>query len=262
MSTPETTPLQRIRHPFRARHVQVLARTSVSPGFIRLTLGGPELQDFLSAGFDDHVKLILPQAGLDKPRLPVMIDGRPHIDGERPVTRDYTPLRHDAAAQTLLMDFALHDSGPATQWARTAPIGQWLGIAGPRGSMVLPETLQWQWLMGDETAMPAIERRLAELPAGTRAVVRVQLADPADQRSWQSAADLDLRWVDSLADAVAALDIPEGEGLVWAAGEHRAMAALRKQVLAKPGANPRRIRIASYWKQGEVAHHEELGGEG
>src|SRR5690554_4884021 len=100
--------MQRVRHPFRARHVQLLARESISPGFLRLTLGGPELNDFLSAGFDDHVKLILPQSGLEKPNLPVMIDGRPHIEGARPITRDYTPLTFDASNNTLLMEFALH----------------------------------------------------------------------------------------------------------------------------------------------------------
>ena len=36
------------------------------------------------------------------------------------------------------------------------------------------------------------------------------------------------------------------------------LADLRKRILAKPGANPKRIRIASYWKQGEAGHHEEL----
>ncbi len=55
MSTDPTRLIRRMRHPFRARHVQLLARESVSPGFVRLTLGGPQLQDFTSAGFDDHV---------------------------------------------------------------------------------------------------------------------------------------------------------------------------------------------------------------
>ena len=258
MSTHETTSIQRVRHPFRARHVQLLARESISPGFVRLTLGGPELREFTSAGFDDHVKLILPQVGLEKPRLPVMVDGRPHIEGERPTMRDYTPLHFDPAGNTLLMDFAIHGAGPAAEWAQHAPIGQWLGLAGPRGSLLIPADLQWHWLFGDETAMPAIERRLAELPAGTRAVVRVQVADPADQRAWRSAAELDLRWVDSLAEAVQAMEIPQGDGFIWAAGENRSMAALRQQLLSKPGANARRMRIASYWKQGEVGHHEEM----
>lgn len=250
--------VQRVRNPFRARHVQLLAREALSPGFLRLTLGGPELEGFTSAGFDDHVKLVLPQRGLDRPNLPAMVDGRPHIDGERPTMRDYTPLRYDAGAGTLLMDFALHGAGPAADWARSAPIGQWLGLAGPRGSMLVPADLEWHWLLGDESAMPAIERRLAELPAGSRVLVRVQVADPADRRAWRSAADLDLQWVDSLVDAAGSLEIPPGEGFIWAAGEHRAMAALRKRLAATPGADPRRMRIASYWKQGESGHHEEL----
>ncbi len=259
MSIHKTPLIERVRHPFRARHVQLLAREPVGPGFVRLTLGGPELHDFLSAGFDDHVKLILPQEGMEKPHLPVMVDGRPQLAEPRPIMRDYTPLRFDPAGHTLLLDFAVHGTGPAAAWAQSAPIGQWLGLAGPRGSLLLPGDLQWHWLLGDETAMPAIERRLAELPAGVQAVVRVQAADPADRRAWRSAADLDLQWVDALDEAADALDMPEGPGFIWAAGEHRAMAVLRKQLLAKPGADPRRMRIASYWKQGEAGHHEEIG---
>lgn len=259
MSNAETTPImQRVRHEFRARHVQLLAREKISPGFVRLTLGGPQLAGFVSAGFDDHTKLILPQAGQDKPNLPQMIDGKPHIDGERPTMRDYTPLQYDAAANTLQMDFAVHGEGPAVEWAQHAPLGQWLGLAGPRGSLVVPVDLDWHVLLGDETAVPAMERRLAELPASSRAIVRVQVANPADQRAWTSAAALDVQWVDSLAQAAAALEIPPGHGFIWAAGEHRAMAELRKLMLAKPGAHPKRMRIASYWKQGEAAHHEEL----
>ena len=259
MSNTEVTPImQRVRHEFRARHVQLLAREQISPGFIRLTLGGPELEGFVSAGFDDHTKLILPQAGLEKPNLPQMVDGRPHIDGERPTMRDYTPLNYDAARNTLQMEFAEHGTGPAVEWARTAPIGQWLGLAGPRGSLVVPADLDWHVLLGDESAMPAMERRLAELPAGSRAIVRVQISNPADQRAWASAAALDLQWVTSLADAADVLELPAGDGFIWASGENRAMADLRQRILAKPGANPRRMRIASYWKQGEAAHHEEL----
>lgn len=259
MSNTETSAImQRVRHEFRSRHVQLLAREQISPGFIRLTVGGPELAGFVSAGFDDHAKLILPQAGLDKPNLPQMVDGRPHIEGERPTMRDYTPLNYDASNHTLQLEFAEHGTGPAVEWARTAAIGQWLGLAGPRGSLVVPAELDWHVLLGDESALPAMERRLAELPAGSRVIVRAQVSNPADQRDWSSAATLDLQWVDSLAAAVDALELPEGEGFVWAAGENRAMADLRKRILVKPGAHPKRMRIASYWKQGEAGHHEEL----
>lgn len=249
--------IQRVRHPFAARHVQLLARETLSPGFVRLTLGGPALAGFVSAGFDDHVKLILPQPGQERPNLPVIVDGRPQIDGARPTMRDYTPLRHDPDAHTLRMDFVTHGSSPAVDWALQAPLGQWVGLAGPRGSMVVPTDLDWHLLLGDETAMPAIERRLAELPAGTRAIVRVQLGNPADARAWTSRAALDCAFVPSLAQALEPLALPAGEGFIWGAGENALMAALRAPLLAK-GAHARRMRLSAYWKRGVADHHEEL----
>lgn len=258
MSTNFPEPLiQRVRHPFAARHAQILAREAISPGFIRLTFGGPELAGFVSAGFDDHVKLILPQAGQDKPNLPALVDGRPHVEGARPDMRDYTPMRYDPDANTLQMEFAVHGSGPAAELALTAPLGTWVGLAGPRGSMVVPVDLDWHVLLGDETAMPAIERRLAQLPGGTRAIVRVQAADPADARAWTSRAALDCVFVRSLEQAVAQLELPAGAGFVWGAGENALMSALRAPLLAK-GADPKRMRLSAYWKRGAADHHEDL----
>lgn len=250
--------IERIRHPLQGRHLQVVRRTQVSPGFVRLTLAGPELAGFVSAGFDDHLKLILPSPGQDRPPLPTLQDGRPVFDGPRPVLRDYTPVRFDAAAGELDIEVALHDAGPAAEWAASATVGQWVGIAGPRGSMVVPTGFDWHWLLGDETALPAIARRLAELPARAVATVRIQLSNPADQRVLTSAAQLDLQWVSALPAAVEALPLPAGAGFVWAAGEHSDMAAVRRVVLAKPGVDPKRMRISAYWKRGAADHHEDL----
>ena len=244
---------ERVRHPFKARHLQLLSREQISNGFVRLTLVG-ELRDFASDGFDDHFKLILPQEGLEKPLLPQMVDGKPFIDGPRPTMRDYTPLRW--STNTLTVDFALHDSGPATEWARNAPMGSWIGVAGPRGSMVIRQDFEWYWMLADASGMPAVERALAALPASANVTVR--LAVPAaDRRALASQAQVDLQWVDALADAAQALEMPATEGFVWAAGEHHEMAALRKVVVAK-GASPKHMRISAYWKLGAADHHEEL----
>lgn len=243
-ATAPSLAIERIRHPLQGRHLQVVRRTQVSPGFVRLTLAGPELAGFVSAGFDDHLKLILPSPGQDRPTLPTL--------------RDYTPARFDATAGELDIEVALHDAGPATDWAASATVGQWVGIAGPRGSMVVPTAFDWHWLLGDETALPAIARRLAELPACAVATVRIQLGNPADQRVLTSAAQVDLQWVSALPAAVEALALPPGAGFVWAAGEHSDMAAVRRAVLAKPGVDPKRLRISAYWKRGAADHHEDL----
>ncbi len=104
--------VERVRHPLQARHLQVVRRSYLSPGFVRLTLAGPELAGFVSAGFDDHLKLILPQPGQERPSLPSVQDGRPVFRDPRPVLRDYTPARHDAAAGELDIEVAIHEAGP------------------------------------------------------------------------------------------------------------------------------------------------------
>ncbi|WP_313295431.1 siderophore-interacting protein [Diaphorobacter sp.] len=257
-ATPSLT-IKRVRQEFASRHMKLLAREIVSPGFVRLTLGGADLADFRSDGFDDHVKLLLPAVGQEKPLLPTLVDGRPHFgEGERPTARDYTPVRWDARKGTLVLEFAVHDEGPATLWALHAQPGQWVGIAGPRGSMVVPTQFAWHWLLGDASALPAIERRLAELPAQARVTVRVQLNHAADRRALPSAAQVDLQWVDALDQAAQVLTLPADDGFIWAAGESSDMTQLRRTLLAKPGVDPKRMRISAYWKRGAQGHHEEL----
>ena len=246
--TSPTSPVnrvQRVRHELRRRDLQVVRVESVGPGFRRITFAGESLAGFVSASFDDHVKLFLdPAAG-----------------GTEPVRRDYTPRRFDAAAGELSIEFALHGDGPAADWAAQATVGQRATIGGPRGSFVIPTDFDWHLLVGDETALPAIARRLEELPAGARVFVVLHVANPADRRVLDSAAAVRVQWVDeaaALIDAVRALVLPEGEGYAWCAGEAGAMAATRRVLVEEKGLDPRAIRAAAYWKRGASAHHENL----
>ncbi|HWH82691.1 MAG TPA: siderophore-interacting protein [Burkholderiaceae bacterium] len=238
--------VQRVRHELKRRELDVLRVAAPSPHFRRITFGGESLADFTSASFDDHVKLIFDTA-----------------PGAAPVMRDYTPRRVDRAARELDIDFALHGDGPAAAWAAQAAPGQRLKIGGPRGSFIVPTDFDWHLLVGDDTALPAIARRLEELPPGSRAIVRLAVADPADRRLPATAAALDVEWFDS-ADALLAalrtLELPAGEGYAWCAGEAAAMVALRRVLVDEKGHDRHAIRAAAYWKRGAVAHHENLDG--
>ena len=235
--------VQRIRHELKRRELAVVRVEAPSPHLRRVVFGGEALADFVSASFDDHVKLIL------------------DADGAGPVGRDYTPRRYDRAARELTIEFALHGDGPASRWAASAAPGQRATIGGPRGSFVIPMDYDWHLLAGDETALPAIARRLEELPTGTRAIAVLQADDMADRRQLASAASLDLRWVNDSAElvhAVRELQLPAGEGYAWCAGEAVTMAALRRILVDEKGQHPRAIRAAAYWKRGASAHHENL----
>jgi NADPH-dependent ferric siderophore reductase len=227
--------VQRVRHELKFRDLVVRRVERVSPHLVAVTLGGDSLADFASPSFDDHVK--------------VFIDH----DGGEPARRDYTPRRFDPVARELVLEFVLHGEGPASAWAESAVPGQTLRIAGPRGSFIVPTDYDWHLLVGDETALPAIARRLEELPAGAPVTAILQVADPADRRPLPSAAQVDLRWVADEAGCLAALRdfaLPPGEGYVWAAGEGGLMAELRRILVDDKGHDKRAIRAAAYWKRG------------
>ncbi|MES2263694.1 MAG: siderophore-interacting protein [Pseudomonadota bacterium] len=234
--------VQRVQLEPKRRAATVLHVDTVSPHFVRVTFGGAALADFNSPGFDDHVKFI--------------IDGD---DG--PVARNYTPRAFDNAAGTVDIEFALHGDGAASDWAAQAAPGQQAVIAGPRGAFIIPSDFDWHLLVGDETALPAIARRLEELPAGVRAFVIVQLNDAADRRALPSAAQVELSWLgagDDLDAHIRALSLPAGEGYAWCAGESHRMAQIRRVLVDDKGLDKQQVRAAAYWKQGEAAHHQKL----
>jgi len=180
--------------------------------------------------------------------------------------RDYTPRRHDAKANTLEIDFALHDAGPATQWAENAKPGDVLGVGGPRGSFIVPTEFDWHLLVGDDTALPAISRRLAELPAGARAVVLAEVDSEADEIPFETEAELTLQWVHRrgaeagvstvLVDALKAAKLPAGDFHAWVGCESGIAKALRAHLVGERGANPKWTRASGYWRRGAAATHD------
>ncbi len=262
----------RVRHPLKMRLVQVARVERVTPHLARVTLAGESLRDFTSASFDDHVKVFFPEPGADAPVLPeVGPDGPVFPAGvPRPIARDYTPRHFDTARGELVIDFVLHDVGPASTWALQARVGQRLGIGGPRGSFVVPTGFDWHLLIGDETALPAISRRLAELPARARVAVVIEARDPSARTAFATEADLHEVWcyrneaaasdaaTSPLLEAVRDTYLPDGDGYVWAAGEAAAIRAIRQHLTAERGIDKKRIRAASYWKRGEANVHETI----
>jgi NADPH-dependent ferric siderophore reductase len=244
---------RRVRHEPRRRTLTVKRVDKIAAHMSRVTLTG-DLEGFTSLGFDDHVKLFFPDGTTSAEGTPTMLG------------RDFTPRRYDQAANTLDIDFAIHDAGPATRWAAQATAGQTLAIGGPRGSFIIPTTYDWHLLIADETGLPAIARRLAELPAGTRVVVVGEVDGPTEEIAFETAASVAVTWAhrngapagasDVLAKTLATLKMPAGDYYAWVACESLIAKALRRQLIADHGANPKWMRAAGYWRRGVVAVHE------
>jgi NADPH-dependent ferric siderophore reductase len=253
----------RVRHELKRRLLQVKRVTPVTPKMVRVTLEGPELEGFVSAAHDDHCKVMFPLPGDAKPLLPG--PDAPE-DAPRAPARDYTPRRYDADAGELDIDFVLHGDGPATTWAAQVAPGQYLSVGGPRGSFVVSNDFDWYLLVGDESALPAIGRRLEELPAGCRAIVIAEVADAAEEQQFQTKAHLEVIWLhrdgaepggsDLLVKALADTALPSGAGYAWAAAEADTAKALRRHLVEERGHPKEWVKAAAYWRRGDVAVHE------
>lgn len=242
--------IHRVNHEIRQRRLRVLRVTDLTPRMRRITLGGTELQGFTSVGSDDHIKLLFALSPEEQQAIDARNLGRE--GGARPTMREYTPRRIDLVANELDIDFVLHGDGPASTWAAQAAPGQTLDIAGPRASMVVPDIFDSYLLIGDETAIPAIGRRLEELPAGRQVLALIQIEDEQEQQPLPSKAQVEVIWIrrhqDDLLAILDQLALPPGALYAWVALE-KTLTRQTKALLLEKGVKDDALKAAAYWRQ-------------
>lgn len=242
--------ITRHRQEPKRRSLTVKETSRITPSMIRILLEGNDLQDFTSMGPDDHVKLFFPSETAETNR------------------RDYTPRHFDRVSRSLTIDFAVHDAGPATRWAIQAVPGDRLEVGGPRGSTIISPSFDWWLLIGDETALPAIGRRIEELPAGCHVISVVTVAAKDDEQSFRTKALHHAVWVhrpldraddpEPLLAALQDIPLPQGDGFVWAAAEARVARAVRDHLVQTRGHPLAWMKAAGYWRKGVADAHEKL----
>ena len=239
----------------------VVTVTDVTPSVRRVVLSGSPAA-VTTAG--PTVSLLVPRVGDPAPRWPrVAKDGRiVWPDGAHGVSlRSYTARRQDPAAGEVEIDFVLHGDGPAAAWAAAAVPGASLGSAGggPLGERPARSLL----LAGDETALPAIGRILAEADPGTVGTALLEVAGPAEEQPLVAPSGITLRWLHRggtppgestlLVDAVAALDRPEGDDVfAWVAAESAAVRAIRADLRGRWGLGRAQHHAIGYWRRGRA----------
>jgi NADPH-dependent ferric siderophore reductase len=255
--------VERIRLETRIRTLTVLSVTDITPHMRRIRVGGPELEGFNSPGHADHIKVFLSADGNPLPRPERNPDGLVWPEGTpKPFMRDYTPRYFDPAALTLDIDFVLHGDGPASTWATNVKVGDEVMIGGPRGSVRVPEAFDWYFLAGDETALPAIGRRIEELPASRPVVAVIEVPERADQQHFAPRDNLSIHWIyrdgleagaqNLIQRATESIAFPAGEGFAFVAGEAQMAKALRSHLIDR-GFNNEYIRSSGYWMRGEAS---------
>ena len=254
------------------RTVKVLNVEQVNRRYLQITFGGPELAGFTTLDADDHFKMLFPSDPDIAPVIPAR-GAKGFVfpdDAPEQAIRDFTPRSFDTERNELVVEFVLHEGGPAARWAAQAKPDQQVGMVGPRGSKIVSTDFDWYLMVGDETAWPSIARRLEELPAGVRAMAFVEVADAASELPWQSEGDVDVIWVHrngvppgsgtALLDAITAASFPEGEFYAWGGGEATSLKHVRRYLLSERGANREYLGFSGHWKRGEedFDHHLPL----
>jgi NADPH-dependent ferric siderophore reductase len=228
------------------RLLTVAGIEELTPKMRRIRFASPDLHDFVSLSPDDHVRLFAPLAS----------------DSDEVCARDYTPRAFDAVAGELTIDFATHEAGPATLWALRAKVGDQVKIGGPRGSMVAPDDFDFYLLVGDETALPSIGRRLETLRPGVVVATAVIVDDPKEIQSFTTRANWTPLWIfraaggasdaEALQAALWDWQAPPGEGYVWIAAEARTARDLRRYMIERRGHPAEWLKAAGYWVRGEA----------
>lgn len=249
--------ITRVRHEVKRRRLTVTRVDRLAPKMVRVVLRGDDLLGFTSLGFDDHVKLFFPTDAGGRLAEPAM--------------RDFTPRRYDADTGELWLDFYLHEAGPAAYWASQVAVGQELAVGGPRGSSVIAlDGIDVHILVGDETALPAIGRRLEELPPQAHALVLLDTEEATYGYPLASAAQLEVvrapagdraSRADRIIEALRNLRYPAGSRFTWVAAESHVARAVRRYLMSEPGIDKRWIKAAGYWRHGTEGVHETITDE-
>ncbi|KYH43030.1 siderophore-interacting protein [Branchiibius sp. NY16-3462-2] len=255
-------------YPINVRELRVLEVSDVTPRMRRIVIGGDQLGAFTTPdgiavpplrneGFDDHVKVIVPDAGQPRAVPPRQVEG--HLDWSgASAAKDYTPRDWDPRTGRLTLDFVKHDGGVASAWSLSAEVGDPVHIAGPKSSALLPADVDRLLVGGDETALPAIGRLLQEWPAGVGGQVFVEVADAAEQQDLPVPDGVTLTWLHRrgvaaghstvLADAVTAMPWPDGSVYCWFAGEAMSLKPIRRY-LKERGVPADCLEVSGYWRR-------------
>jgi NADPH-dependent ferric siderophore reductase len=251
--------------PLKNYLARVVRTHRLTPHMHRVTIGGGDLANFVSAAADQFITLILPQPGQDRPQIdPETFTWeiyRAMSEETRPIVRNYTARHHRPEVAEIDVDFVIHgDGGPASVWALTAQPGDHLAIWGPRMAYAPPERTDWHLLCADETGLPAVLAICEDLAPGERAVAYVEIPDAGEEQAIASAGNVTIHWLhrngipagesDLLIDAVRAATFPPGTVYAWGGGERRLMATVRKHLQEERDVPTSAISFINYWRTG------------
>ncbi|WP_295805591.1 siderophore-interacting protein [uncultured Nitratireductor sp.] len=245
--------------PDKIHLVTVVAKERVTPHMLRVKFACANVEPFI--GGEMHVRLLLPRHG----RLPVWPEaaeggGFKWPKGENEIRlRAYTIRAVDAERNELWIDFLLHPTSgvatPGADFARAARRGDRIALLGPGSGRLPPSSVIH--FVADETALPAIARIAAEVPAGTRMRGIIEVFDEAEEQPLPTAGSLEVRWLHRryypegakgrlAREGCKLIENADETSFIWVACEKQDVRSMRN-LLKTLGRNGEDTYVAWYW---------------
>lgn len=248
--------------PSNLYEMTVVSAEDVTPRMRRVKFACADISPFI--GGDMHVRLLVPPKGRQPVWPGIREDGRlawPKGD-DRLVVRTYTIRAVDVERRELWIDFLQHPAPgvatPGADFAADAQPGQTVALLGPGGGDMPRATSIF--LVGDETALPAIARIAAEAEPRTRLQAIIEVEDAAEQQVLTTRGTLDVRWLHRASypigsagmlaeEAIKAIAALDADTFIWVACEKKDVRAI-KGVLKERNHDRKLKYVAWYWERG------------
>lgn len=244
------------------REMSVLHARWITPHMRRVRLTGERLDRFARYG-SMHIRMLFPTEKVPSPLWPTL--GRNGLavwpsDDRRPTPRAYTVRGFSVEEGWMDVDFVTHEGDSVgSKWAMEAVAGNKVGIMGPVGRPL--RQADWYVMGSDETGLPALARMLETMPASTRGVAFLEVADEQEKQQIANRTGIELNWIyrngipagadGRLVDAVLSVAWPEaGSNFGWFAAEAVAAKRVRDRWRGELGLGRDQTLAAAYWRQG------------
>ncbi|MFF2487336.1 siderophore-interacting protein [Microbacterium sp. NPDC058062] len=261
-------------------HLTVLRTERLSPHWLRVTLGGGEIDRFRAMGYDQWFRLFLPLGGDEGlERLPAkankMFGYLKYLripDGVRPVMRNYTVRAFRPATATtgaeIDVDFVLHGSaadgtaGPASRWAESCQAGESVVVIDEGLTFNPDRGTDRVVLVSDETGLPAIAGICAALPSHATGHAIVEVPSAEDALDFPHPAGVAVRWIvrdhdvkpGTLAlQALRDASIPDAAIHAYIVGEQALATEGRRHLVGERGVSKDLVSFCGYWRVGAAS---------
>jgi len=261
-------------------HLTVLRTEQLSPHWLRVTLGGGEIDRFRAMGYDQWFRLFLPLGGDEGlERLPAkankMFGYLKYLripDGVRPVMRNYTVRAFRPATATtgaeIDVDFVLHGSaadgtaGPASRWAESCQAGESVVVIDEGLTFNPDRGTDRVVLVSDETGLPAIAGICAALPSHATGLAIVEVPSAEDALDFPHPAGIIVRWIvrdhDVKPGTLALRDlrdasIPDAAIHAYIVGEQALATEGRRHLVGERGVPKDLVSFCGYWRVGAAS---------